>query len=965
MDDKLFFDTILPSTGLRCVAVPRPDGKFNHRFGPDNAWLAQACQHLDGRGATNVYFACSSYIMDTRRKQSNVDKVRSFWVDLDVGPAMPGKPPKYATQRDAAAAIMAFATAIGLPLPLLVNSGWGVHAYWPTTADMEPRVWKTIAQALKRALTAMGVLFDPTRTADEASVLRPPLTFNRKAQPKMVKVVRWCAQIDLAIIIQALLPWAAQAPAADPFAHLGPAPAGVALAGSDLTAGVGYDPSSALLIADSCGVMAMMRDTRGKLDQPTWYNALGVLAHTTEAPDICHEWSKGDPRYTAAEVDAKLSQLSNHGPTTCDKLGEQWPDVCRACPHFGKIKSPIVLGRPRIEAVAVEPQTKGFAKATAAEISLPYGYGVQADEKGRMLTYTRIVEKDGEKVRETEVISDTFFMAITRLWVDDAAHIEWEAETREGPHIFVTPANLIGKGGREVLGELAANEIMPRPGKERQVESYLKGWIGHLKNTAEQVMAHRSFGWNGERFVLGDMVLEPDGSTSRAVLIGETRRKADVVAAGGDLKTWVALVDRAYNAPGQEAFQFQIGCAFAAPLLSLMNQVNGVTVYAHSAGSGVGKTTVQRVGLSVWGYWKDMMLAQNKATQNALWALLGAYNTLPVVYDELTNAPNAEVSELVFSVSSGRPKERMSGSGELRSNNASWSTILLASGNTKLSEKLALHRSNAEAEMARLFEFTLEADPHLGVLEANTLFQQFDENYGHAGQVFAQYITANRAKVTAYLNRMQAKLVTELEFTQMERHWSALFAAVIVALHLCRALKLLRFEVQPVQDWMTLQMERNRDQKTELVATPEDLIGYMLNDLWDGVLVTTGEGDRRASVIARVDKHPREALIGRAINPLQSNDPPQLIISRAAIGKWASAKGVSASDMFDKAVTLGWCKPGHDRYAFGKGTIEYPSTNTAVPAWRFNVLAMSRGAGAQVVQQLMPMQGGKQASGKP
>jgi hypothetical protein len=168
-----------------------------------------------------------------------------------------------------------------------------------------------------------------------------------------------------------------------------------------------------------------------------------------------------------------------------------------------------------------------------------------------------------------------------------------------------------------------------------------------------------------------------------------------------------------------------------------------------------------------------------------------------------------------------------------------------------------------------------------------------------------------------------------------------------------------------MQDWMASQMERNRDQQVELVATPEDLIGYMLNDLWEGVLVTTGEGDLRSKVNARIDKRPREALIGRAINPLISTDPPQLIISRAAIGKWASAKGVSASDMFDKALSLGWCKPGHDRYAFGKGTVEYPSTNTAVPAWRFNVLAMNRSALAPVVQQLMPIPGGKQAGAKP
>jgi hypothetical protein len=954
VDAALFFDTILPDAGLRCLAVPRPDKKFNHRFGPNNAWLAQATQHLDATAQINVYFACASYIMPDRRKQSNVDKVRAFWADLDVGESKPGKPPKYATQREAAAAILAFCTEIGLPLPLLVNSGWGVHAYWPTTADMEPRVWKTIAQALKRALTAKGVLFDPTRTADE--VLRPPGTFNRKATPKPVRVVRWAAQVDLALIVQPLLPWAAAA-GPDPFDKLGPAPAGVGKGSSDLTAGVGFDPSSALMIADNCAIMAKMRDTRGNIDQPTWYGALGVLAQTIEAPAIAHEWSKGHPNYSKAETDTKLAQAGQYPPTTCDKLGEQWSNVCKACPHFGQIKSPIVLGRPRIAPVSVTPEIKSAGFAKAAPLVLPYGFGVQTDAHGRRLTYTKKVEKEGVVSMETEVICDTFFMGVTRLWSDGAGHIEFVADKREGPHDFTMSNSTIGKGGREVIGELAGQEIIARPGKDRHVEGYLKGWISHMKDTAEQVLAYQSFGWAGEKFVLGDAVLAPGGQESRAVMVNSAKQMQANVGCSGDLDTWVKLVDRAYNAPGQEAFQFQIACAFAAPLLSLMQQVKGVTVYAYSAGSGIGKTTVQKVGLSAWGNWNKLMMV--KVTANALLGLMGVYNSLPVVYDELTNAENAEISDLVFSVSSGRAKERMTASGDMRTNNANWSTIMLASGNTQLSEKLSLHRSNAEAEISRLFEFTLVATPHLGVAEANALFPQFDTNYGHAGRAFARYVTDNRASVEDALRRMQLRIVQNLHMKQVERHWSALFAAVLVALTICRQLGLLKFEVGGVYTWITQQLGSNRDQKMAMVASDEDQIGYMIADLWEGVLVTTGEGDLRGRVHARVEKHPRAKLIGRSINPLLPGDAAQLFISRAAVRAWAASKGVSAGNMFKAAVDLGWCDPKADtRYSFGKGTVEYNTGTLTVPCWKFYPKVMD-GMVGQVVQQLTAMKGGK------
>jgi hypothetical protein len=970
VDAKLFFDTILPSEGLRCIAVPRPDKKFNHRFGPNNAWLAQASQHLDATGQIDVYFACASYLTPTRRKQSNVAWVRSFWADLDVGVSKPGKPAKYATQKEAAAAIIAFSDKLGFARPWLVDSGWGVHAYWPMDADMEPGVWKATAEALKRALAAEGVLADPSRTADHASVLRPPGTHNRKRAPKLVRLVSQGGVMVLQAFQKLLLAHMGGAAASfttDPFAKLGPPPAGVAKGSSDLTAGVGFDPSSALMIADQCAIMGMMRDTRGNLDQPTWYGALGVLAETIEAPAIAHAWSKGHPTYSYAETEAKLAQAGQYPPTTCAKLGEQWADVCKACPHFGQIKSPIVLGRERAKPSTIETVEKtvaadGTIHETRGKLWMPNGYGEDVIDGRRVLTFTTVKrDKDGNVVeRKVDPICNTFFWGVTRLWVDDVSQIEWQMETREGTREFRMDGSLIGKGGAEVLAALGSKEIIAKPGRERHVHSYMGNWMAHLTATTDQVMAYRSFGWAGDKFVLGDEVLNPNAPPHRAVLVGEAEKRAKFVTCKGDLQTWVSLVDRAYNAPGQEAFQFQLACAFAAPLLSLMDQVKGVTVYSFSEGSGVGKTTVQRVGLSAWGAWDDMMLAQGKTTNNALWGILGGYNSLPIVYDELTNAENSEVSELVFSVSSGRAKERMSASGETRTNNSNWSTILLASGNTLLSEKLSQHRGNAEAEISRLFEFDLQVDPHLSVVEANDLFPQFSQHYGHAGKKFAKYVTDHRLGVEAMLRKVQAAVVTDMQMEQVERHWSSLFAAVLVALIICRSEGLLAFDIASLKTWMRRQLRGNRDQKTAMVSTLEDQIGYMINELWDGVLVTTGAGDKRSGVFARVDKLPKSKLIGRAINPLTQNDPQQLYISRSAIRAWAAERGVSAGKMFETATKLGWCDPNSDyRFSLGKGTVEYPPTTSMVPCWRFYPAAMTVGATGQVVQQLTAIGGGK------
>jgi hypothetical protein len=779
-------------------------------------------------------------------------------------------------------------------------------------------------------------------------------------------VVRWAAQVDLALIVQPLLPWAAAA-GPDPFDKLGPAPAGVGKGSSDLTAGVGFDPSSALLIADNCAIMGKMRDTRGNIDQPTWYGALGVLAQTVEAPAIAHEWSKGHPNYSKAETDTKLAQAGQFPPTTCDKLGEQWSDVCKACPHFGQIKSPIVLGRERakpstIETVEQTVAADGTIHETRRKLWQPNGYGEDFIDGRRVLTFTTIKrDKEGAVVeRRVDPICNTFFWAVTRLWVDDASQIEWEMETREGPRRFIMAGGLIGKGGAEVSAALGANEIIAKPGRERQVHTYMGHWMANLTATSDQVLAYKSFGWAGEKFVTGDVVLSPNAPDTRAIMVPPAKALQDHVACKGDLATWVAMVDRAYNAPGQEAFQFQVLCAFAAPLLSLMQQVRGVTVYAHSSGSGVGKTTVQKVGLSAWGNWDKLMLAHGKTTANAMWGYMGAYNSLPVVYDELTNADKTDISELVFSVSSGRAKERMNANGEMRTNNSNWSTILMASGNQKLSEKLSLHRSNTEAEISRLFEFTLTHTPHLEVNEANALFKQIDNHYGHAGRVFAKYVTDRKPGVVEALRVTQERLTNDLQLTQIERHWSALFSAVLVALSLCRTIGLLQFEPKPLRRWIIERLAANRDQAVAAVMGPEEQINQMINALWPGIIVTEGLGDLRRNIVASVVKPVNGVpIVGRVVRSTHTGEPNEMLISRIAINAWANENGASSSEMFEKAQALGWITRKPERFNLGKGTKEYSSDLDHTYCWQFNQLAMSRAPGATVVQQLNAVAGGK------
>jgi hypothetical protein len=70
---------------------------------------------------------------------------------------------------------------MGLAPPTLrVDSGGGLHVYWVLDEPIARKVWQSIARKFSALAKQHGLLADPARTADIASVLRIPGTWNYK-----------------------------------------------------------------------------------------------------------------------------------------------------------------------------------------------------------------------------------------------------------------------------------------------------------------------------------------------------------------------------------------------------------------------------------------------------------------------------------------------------------------------------------------------------------------------------------------------------------------------------------------------------------------------------------------------------------------------------------------------------------------------------------------------------------------
>lgn len=130
------------------------------------------------------YFAMAEYSTPESRTAANVSGTYGFWMDIDIGDTKASAGKGYRTIEDAQAALEKFRKDNKIPLPThIVNSGSGLHVYWAVSEFIDRETWQKFAKMLKALTKHVGFLADDTRTADIASVLRVPGTFNHKYNP--------------------------------------------------------------------------------------------------------------------------------------------------------------------------------------------------------------------------------------------------------------------------------------------------------------------------------------------------------------------------------------------------------------------------------------------------------------------------------------------------------------------------------------------------------------------------------------------------------------------------------------------------------------------------------------------------------------------------------------------------------------------------------------------------------------
>ena len=810
----------------------------------------------------NVFFGVAKYTDDSGRKKSNVKALKAFWLDIDCGPSKAevnpktGKPKGYLTQQEGLTALRAFAMHVGLPRPIIVNSGRGLHVYWPLVEEITREQWEPIAERLKALCDANDLYVDP-QVFEAARILRVPGTLNFKDSPaSQVTVVTQGNPTKFDDFCKLL--GVKHVPQAQP---LGGRKRGLTALGQAMQESLDKSFSKIMrrsAAGEGCQQLLDCYQNQASLSEPRWFDALSVAKFCRDADKAIHKMSSQHPDYDAGVTEQKIAHIE--GPHNCATFERNNPGGCAGCPHLGKIKNPIMLGvelkkaTPAPEGADDAPEDKSGRAIRIPEYPFPYERGAGGgvfkrppdDEGDPILVY----QHDLYVVKRMHDPNDGDVVVI-RL------HLP-----ADGVREFVVSNTKVMEKS-ELKKELAFHGVAGSAKRFELIAEYIVTSINNLQVSQKAELMRLQFGWadKDSKFIIGDNEVTPMG-VFYSPPSSTTEQFVPIMGPVGSLDKWKEVFNL-YGTPGLEAHAFAALTAFGAPLFKFTGQ-SGAAINVIHPNSGTGKTTILHMCNSVYGHPKELCATQ-KDTDNAKIMKLGTYCNLPYCVDEITNMHPMAFSDLIYAMSNGKGKDRMEASGnKLRANNTKWQTISLCSSNASFYEKLGNAKNSPDGEMMRMLEYKIEYSDALDMEMAKRMFDhQLMENYGHAGVIYADYLVRNKDSIIHTIKQVQAKLDREMKLTQRERFWSAVIAANIVGGLIAVKLGLINWDMQRIYKWATDMLQSLRIEVEPPVQDFMQVIGSYVNRHISNMLIVNDAVDQRSNMALAPVMLPRGELLIR------------------------------------------------------------------------------------------------------
>lgn len=793
----------------------------------------------------DAYFGCAKYGDADNRKHDNAEHFRALWMDIDCGeekarPDSNGKVKGYVDQRTGLQEVKAFCRKLNLPRPIVVDSGYGLHFYWVLTETLRRNVWESLSKRLRDTALAEGLIVD-TSVFEASRVLRVPGTLNLKdkANPQTVTVINEQYEAQSYDYWKALL----QAP--EPEEERDFIPRRLSPLMESMMADRVKRFSTIMIKSakgEGCQQLLHCYENQADIEYNLWRSALSIAAHCVDRDAAIHKMSQHHPGYTEGETEKKAHDIG--GPHFCSTFERENPGGCDGCPNKGKFKSPIMLG---VEIARAEDYDDGDGDGENDDATPSVTYPPLPDPYFRSKGGSIYINLGGEE--EPVMVYENNLYVVKRMRdpiAGETALIHLHLPQDGLKEFTIALSDLVVK--ERMREELAKHGVAAGETQVKNLLSYLITSVKNLQVSNKAEIMRTQFGWadRDSKIIIGDREITKDGAFYSPPSTATTAI-ADHMKQTGSFEKWREVFNM-YSLPGLEPHAFAALTGFGSLLLKFTG-ISGAIINVIYPKSGTGKSTTLYMCNSIVGHPKNLASIW-KDTYNAKMHRLGVLNNLANTIDEITNTGPIEFSDLAYSISQGRGKNRMKAStNEERVNLTSWQGITLTSANASFYDKLGLAKDSPDGESMRLFEYRIEPTTVISTADGKKMFdQQLMENYGHAGDIYAQWLVNNLEEAIATLRQVQAKIDAEVRFTSRERFWSAIAACNITGGLISKKLGLHDYDMKAVYAWLKDMLNGMREEIAPPIMESTNILGDFINSHINNIVVVNGILDARTKL---------------------------------------------------------------------------------------------------------------------
>jgi len=839
MNTQDFLTVVLPTAGRGFYCAVELPTKAQ-TFVKDVATLDNTTL-LASIGQREAYFALATFQNEGNRRAANALAVRSLFVDIDCGQ---GK--AYATKRLAITALQDFLTTTGLVhlgQPWLVDSGGGVHGYWPFDEDVCIEDWRPVAEAFKRTASRLGLKIDMTVTADAARILRPPGTHNYKYNPPRPVTLKQQGALFALQDIADRLDTATAASPGGPTAISLPSlrPAGTppakmsttmrALAGNSVT----YFKNIVVRTMQGTGCGQLQHYLDNAQDdgmEPLWRGMLSLAKVCEDADKAVVRITDAHP-YPHSRMLQKLGEIK--GPYPCTKIDSENPGICGTCTHWGKITNPLALGREvsvdnAEKVIEIEPTDAAPIGTHLIRPEPPHDFSF-GTHGGVYRTVEKTNAKGDVTTEEKLIMPYEFFMV--DLLQENETYISRFAAVRSKSVTYVAVPSEVLASKDSTIKCLSAQNIMASfgAGNDQHLYAYVRASVEAASVNDSALRVPPRYGWQPDHsFAVGERVIQ-ENQQGYTFPSKNLRNLINVTQQKGALGDWQRYVQLIQDKQLWDMLGF-LGVGFGSPLMEFAGAATPAMMFhACSKDSGRGKTLALQLCVSVWGN-PATYPVKPSTSERTMMQRAGLLGSLPLAVDEVTDAQRKSKGEfiptLVFDHSQGGHKVKGSGAANAELiNDLYWRALGIITSNEPAMEKMLTMRDTTSfGELYRMLEW--QGKEAIVWTDAEFPLKDFlEHNHGHAGRIYAEWLVNNRAAAQEMTVRCIEKVRKKLNAPDVERFWVAGVGACLAGLILAgpKYANVFDFKVPAIFDSAYAQWVMNaRSLMAANVQTAQDLL---------------------------------------------------------------------------------------------------------------------------------------------